>query len=221
REHTNVSVPNGWEDEGKPNVKPAADQPLTYPDDNLTTEDCRMVYPDEPATQAALELRHAHLQMKNLVHINLAVIVGGGKLIRSDCVNLNYDSLPDAMTVYAEKSSGAVELSIFDENYQRRAIHAILLRLNVADVSMPHYTHSVFILPVFQTVRFSKIYSKFPSLRKPSYLVSSMPHSVEHHKTAIGSPVHSFRRRIHPEKLRIPKAEFDHMLQLGIIRPSK
>lgn len=67
---------------------------------------------------------------------------------------------------------------------------------------------------------FDELIKKFPSLLKPSYTASSVPHQVEHHITTTGPPVHSRPRRLHPEKLRLAKAEFDHMLQLGIIRPS-
>ena len=36
-----------------------------------------------------------------------------------------------------------------------------------------------------------------------------------------GQPVHATPRRLRPEKYEIAKAEFDGMLRLGIIRPSK
>ena len=39
------------------------------------------------------------------------------------------------------------------------------------------------------------------------------------HITTRGQPVHSKPRRLNPDKLKIAKAEFKHMLDLGIIRP--
>ncbi len=45
-------------------------------------------------------------------------------------------------------------------------------------------------------------------------------HSVTHHITTTGSPVFSRTRRLAPERLRVARQEFDHMLELGIIRPS-
>lgn len=43
---------------------------------------------------------------------------------------------------------------------------------------------------------------------------------VQHHIVTQGQPSHSRPRRLAPEKLRIARASFEHMLQLGIIRPS-
>ncbi|CAH8519823.1 unnamed protein product [Schistosoma curassoni] len=40
------------------------------------------------------------------------------------------------------------------------------------------------------------------------------------HITTTGPPVFSKARRLAPEKLRLAKNEFDHMIDLGIIRPS-
>jgi hypothetical protein len=45
-------------------------------------------------------------------------------------------------------------------------------------------------------------------------------HNVTHHITTNGPPVHARARRLAPERLLIACKEFDHMLQLGIIRPS-
>lgn len=45
-------------------------------------------------------------------------------------------------------------------------------------------------------------------------------HKVTHHLITTGPPVHSRTRRFAPERLKIARAEFEHMMQLGIIRPS-
>lgn len=45
-------------------------------------------------------------------------------------------------------------------------------------------------------------------------------HNVFHHIKTTGPPVSSRTRRLAPERLQIARAEFDHMLELGIIRPS-
>ena len=47
-----------------------------------------------------------------------------------------------------------------------------------------------------------------------------MKHSVLHHIATTGPPVHARPRRLPPERLRIAKHEFDHMVELGIVRPS-
>ena len=45
-------------------------------------------------------------------------------------------------------------------------------------------------------------------------------HDVTHRITTTGQPVHAKPRRLPPERLRIARQEFEHMMQLGIIRPS-
>ena len=45
-------------------------------------------------------------------------------------------------------------------------------------------------------------------------------HHIKHHIVTNGPPVFSKPQRLHPDKFKIAKAEFEHMLQLGIIRPS-
>ena len=47
-----------------------------------------------------------------------------------------------------------------------------------------------------------------------------MKHKVTHHIQTTGPPVFTRSRRLAPERLRIVRQEFDHMIELGIIRPS-
>ena len=60
---------------------------------------------------------------------------------------------------------------------------------------------------------FSGITRQFSAVQEPQ-------HSVAHHVTTKGTPVHAQARRLAPDKLQSAKAEFQHMLDLGIIRPS-
>ena len=59
----------------------------------------------------------------------------------------------------------------------------------------------------------------FPSLLKP-YNQQVVTHKVTHHITTTGPPVHLPTRRLSPERFDVARKEFEHMLQLGIIRPS-
>ena len=45
-------------------------------------------------------------------------------------------------------------------------------------------------------------------------------HNVTHYINTVGPPVYARPRRLPPERLKIAKQHFEHMLQLGIIRPS-
>ena len=65
-----------------------------------------------------------------------------------------------------------------------------------------------------------KLINSFPSLIHPSKILPEPIHTVVHHLLTKGPPVFSRPRRLPPDKLKAAKAEFTHMLQLGIIRPS-
>ena len=63
---------------------------------------------------------------------------------------------------------------------------------------------------------FDAILAQFPDLTRP-YPVK---HDICHRITTTGSPVHSHTRCLSPERLKAARAEFEHMLELGIIQPS-
>jgi len=67
---------------------------------------------------------------------------------------------------------------------------------------------------------YSQLLSKFPSVTQASFTDCPVKHSVTHHIQTTGPAVFGRTRRLAPERLHIAKHEFDHMLQLGIIRPS-
>ena len=62
--------------------------------------------------------------------------------------------------------------------------------------------------------------SQFPTLTQVCSPDSPIKHDVTHHIITSGPPVSARPRRLAPERLKIARKEFDHMLQLGIIRPS-
>lgn len=67
---------------------------------------------------------------------------------------------------------------------------------------------------------FEKILASFPELTKPCNLTQPPKHTVTHHIVTRGPPAAARPRRLCGDRLAIAKREFDHMLQLGIIRPS-
>ncbi|BHF62508.1 hypothetical protein SprV_0200549000 [Sparganum proliferum] len=67
---------------------------------------------------------------------------------------------------------------------------------------------------------FRRLLAKYPTLTKPHFSDTSFPHDIVHHIKTTGPPVLSRPRRLAPARLAAAKAEFDHMLQLGIIRQS-
>ena len=68
---------------------------------------------------------------------------------------------------------------------------------------------------------FCKLFKKFANITKPSFHKETLPHSITHHITTTGIPVYNRPRRLAPEKLRVAKAEFTQLMEMGIIRLSK
>lgn len=68
--------------------------------------------------------------------------------------------------------------------------------------------------------RFTAILREFPELTRPPQTGGVVKHNVCHHIVTTGPPVYARPRRLSPQKLQIARQEFDHMLELGIIRPS-
>lgn len=67
---------------------------------------------------------------------------------------------------------------------------------------------------------YNELLKEFPSLSRVNFEESSIKHSVTHHIRTTGPPVVAHTRRLPPEKLKTARREFEHMLQLGIVRPS-
>ena len=62
------------------------------------------------------------------------------------------------------------------------------------------------------------ILSSFPEITRPYLASIPVKHSVKHHLPTTGAPVHACARRLPPDRLANAKEEFQHMLDLGIIR---
>ncbi|BHF64898.1 hypothetical protein SprV_0200790600 [Sparganum proliferum] len=60
-----------------------------------------------------------------------------------------------------------------------------------------------------------------PNIIKPQFRSGEIQHDVVHHIRTSGPPVFARPRRLAPSRLQAAKAEFEHMLQLSIIRPSE
>lgn len=66
----------------------------------------------------------------------------------------------------------------------------------------------------------STILQEFPELFQPPSPDRPILHKVTHHIVTKGPPVYARPRRLAPDRLKIAKQEFDHMLELGFVRPS-
>ena len=70
--------------------------------------------------------------------------------------------------------------------------------------------------PLFSSNSFTSLLLDFPKLTCP-FVNTPIKHDVVHHIETIGAPVASHTRRL---QLKVARMEFDHMLELGVIRPS-
>ncbi|KFD46748.1 hypothetical protein M513_12375 [Trichuris suis] len=68
--------------------------------------------------------------------------------------------------------------------------------------------------------RFQKLLADFPSLTRPQFSKAKLKHDITHHIITQGPPKAVRPRRLAPDKLKAAKAEFDILLNQGIIRPS-
>ncbi|CAE1167121.1 unnamed protein product [Acanthosepion pharaonis] len=61
---------------------------------------------------------------------------------------------------------------------------------------------------------------KYSQITTPFRYTETVRHNAEHHIDTTGPPTHSSPRRLRPDKYKLANDEFQHMLDLGIIRPS-
>ena len=78
--------------------------------------------------------------------------------------------------------------------------------------------------PVWQVLSsdnpFTAILSEIPSITRLPSVDQPIKHAVTHSIKTNAPPVRSRTRRLAPDRFKIARQQFDHMLQLGIIRPS-
>ena len=67
--------------------------------------------------------------------------------------------------------------------------------------------------------QYNELLKKYASVLHPDFK-KELTHNCTHRIETCGAPVFSRPRRLSPEKYKIAKKEFEHMLDLGIIRPS-
>ena len=86
-------------------------------------------------------------------------------------------------------------------------------------------SHEPAVSPVFATHigqgPYELLLQQFPSLMRTATELPAVTTEVSHHVITKGPPVRGRPRRLAPDKLRIARAEFEHMLELGIVRPSQ
>ena len=65
---------------------------------------------------------------------------------------------------------------------------------------------------------FTAILAEFPTITQPCSKNRLIKHDITHHINRTGPPVSARPRQLVPERLKTAREEFEHMLELGIIR---
>ena len=85
-------------------------------------------------------------------------------------------------------------------------------------------TYTGIISPVYvkqdTSDRFHSLFRESPDITRPVYKHSEVKHTTTHHIQTRGPPASARPRRLAPNRQQIAKADFEHMLELGIIRQS-
>ena len=95
-----------------------------------------------------------------------------------------------------------------------------LTHLRVQRVTCKATFPSPVILPQKLTSVYHSILAEFPTITQPCSPDATIKHDVTHHMETNGPPTSARARRLGPERLRVVRQDFDHMLELGIIQPS-
>nr|VZI26829.1 unnamed protein product [Spirometra erinaceieuropaei] len=114
---------------------------------------------------------------------------------------------------------GADFLAAFDllVDCRQSRLHDKTTNLTVRGISSSDASRHLAVLDPEPENPFRHFLVKYPGLTRPNFKVSISPHDVVHHIRTTGPPVFSLPRHLAPTRLAAAKAEFGHMLQMGII----
>ncbi len=103
---------------------------------------------------------------------------------------------------------------------KHRRLSDAVTNLRIQGILSSDSSPSPSIVPKTQNDPYLQLLAEFPALTPVCTLNTPVKHKVTHHIETTGPPVSSRPRRMAPDRLRAAKQEFQHMMELGIIRPS-
>ena len=95
-----------------------------------------------------------------------------------------------------------------------------LTQLHIQGIAVQNSSPSPTLLSKQPKTDFETILSAYPDIVQPCNIERPVKHNVTHFINTVGPPVHARPRRLSPERLKVAREQFEHMLQQGIIRPS-
>ena len=93
-------------------------------------------------------------------------------------------------------------------------------QLRVHGITTTNTSPKPTILPKSPNNEFLHLLSEFPAVTQASFRDGPVKHGTKHYIQTTGPPVASRTRRLAPERLKIARQEFEHMMEMGIVRPS-
>nr|VZI03201.1 unnamed protein product [Spirometra erinaceieuropaei] len=100
-------------------------------------------------------------------------------------------------------------------------LHYKTTNLTVQSISSSDASRQLAVLDPEPENPYRQLLAKYIGLTRPNFSASVPPHDVVHHIRTTGPPVFSRPRRLAPARPAAAKAEFEHRLQMDIIRQSK
>ena len=95
-----------------------------------------------------------------------------------------------------------------------------LTQLQVQGIAIQEQSPSPTLLPKLPTTEFEATVINYADIVKPCTTEQSIKHRITHYISTTGPPIYACPWRVLLESLKTAKQHFEHMLQLGIIRPS-
>ena len=99
---------------------------------------------------------------------------------------------------------------------KRKQLSDATTQLRVQGIITNEPSHSHTVRPKDTGDPYNKLLSEFPRLTQVCSPDSTILHDVTHHTETTGPPVTARPRRLPPERLKVAKREFEHMLQLDV-----
>ena len=104
-------------------------------------------------------------------------------------------------------------------NVSKRQLADSSTLLRIHGIATQDSSPSPYITPKNPDSPYLKLLSHFPAITQVCLPNTAVKHDITHHIETTGPPAFARPRRLAPERLQIARKKFEHILQLGIIRP--
>ncbi len=103
---------------------------------------------------------------------------------------------------------------------RRRRLSDGTIGLSVTGNTIPCSLHCLSHLPSTSSCQYTDLLRKFPDLTNLTRTRQSPPHDIMYHIKTTGPATFQRYRGLDPTKRKIAQSDFEHIMELGIVRPS-